>query len=46
MVSSVSFQRAGSWARTVLRFGAVVKAETNDEVVEFGANLNLMFTHS
>jgi len=29
-----------------LRFGAVVRAETNDDVVESEANLNLMFTHS
>lgn len=45
-VRSVSFQTAGSWARTVLRFGATDRAEANDEVVASGANLNLMFTHS
>ena len=30
----------------VLRFGAVDRAETKDEAVVSGANLNLMFTHS
>jgi len=45
-VRSVSFQTAGSWARTVFRFGAVESADTKDEVAASEANLNFMFTHS